>query len=1039
MTKRLVVVTALWVGVWQTPARAANAVDFDRDIAPVLTSVCVPCHGPAKQRAKFRLDTREHLLQPGDDGPRVVPGNAADSVLLKLVAAADDDERMPPAEKPRLSAKQIDLLRAWVQQGAPWPKGRALVPAEQAQQHWAFVPPQKVAVPRAEAERRVKNPIDAFVGASLKGKGLPPSPPADKRTLIRRLWLDLVGLSPPPKAVRAFLDDIRPDATERVIDGLLASPQFGERWARDWLDGARYADSDGFEKDKRRSSWPYRDWVVAALNADLPYDQFLVKQLAGDLLPGHNKENHIATGFLRTSQQNEEGGADPEQFRTEALLERLDTLGKTVLGLTVACAQCHNHKFDPISQEDFYRLMAVFNQNDETSLPVYSPEEERTRRSVLKAIEQLQAQMKAQLPSWPRLQAHWESRVRKQNQTNWHVLAAPFIDDSTGGQKYIKQADGSFLAMGYAPTHHTARMMVPAPVKRVAALRLELLTDPNLPLTGPGRAEKGSCALSEVRLEVVSNADKKQSRFVSFSHAYADYEPALAPLAARFDDKKGKHRVTGGASLVIDGKDETAWTSERDPGRRNQGHTLVLLAKEPVDVRDGESLVLHVAQEHGGWNSDDLQSNNLGRFRVAVTDEATVTISPVAPQVLTALHTPQRKRSQEHETILFEAFRNTVPAWRKSNAALEALWAGYPEGHSTLTVAARPVPRVTRVFERGDFLKLGKEVQPGALPLLHAAGPVPVIKTRLDLARSLVRPDAPTVYRVVVNRLWQGYFGQGLHTTAEDFGTQAPPPVHRELLDFLVSELVSHGFKLKHLHRLIATSATYQQSSRYSPQHLEHDPYNAWLSRGPRVRLEAEQLRDTFLSAAGLLNARQGGPPVMPPAPAFLFVPPSSYGPFPWVDAVDDARYRRGIYVFRRRSTPFPSLQLFDAPNGDVVCVRRNRSNTPLQALVTLNDPLFLEAARGLAAQMLKRPGLTPSQRIAVGFERLVARPPDPTELDVLRSFFEQQRDRTAWPGAADVAGPAYATNPRASLQEVASYTLVARTMLNLDEALTKE
>ncbi|MDX2020742.1 MAG: PSD1 and planctomycete cytochrome C domain-containing protein [Deltaproteobacteria bacterium] len=1036
---------ALWLEAWCNEARATTNVDFERDVAPIFKESCVTCHGPAKQRAKFRLDTKDGLLQVGDDGPRVVPSDAEASLLLKLVATPDDDDRMPPAEKPRLTSQQVQTLRQWIAQGAPWPKGLALVPPDQAQQHWAFVPPTRVKVPAAtalgRAAKAAMNPIDAFVLARLADEGLPASPPADRRTLIRRLWFDLVGLPPSPEAVHAFVADKRPDATERVIDSLLASPHFGERWARDWLDGARYADSDGFEKDKRRSVWPYRDWVVAALNADVPYDQFVIKQLAGDLLPGGGVGNHIATGFLRTSQQNEEGGADPEQFRIEALLERLDTLGKSLLGLTVGCAQCHNHKFDPISQEDFYRLLAVFNQNDETSLLVYSAEAERQRQTVRKGIERLQEEMKASLPSWRQHQSAWEARVRQQNQTNWHTLAAPFIDDTTGGQKYLQQPDGSFLAMGYAPTHHTAGMAVAAPVRRVAALRLELLTDPNLPLSGPGRAENGTCALSELRLEVVPAGGGKASRDVPFAEAFADHEPAEAPLAVRFDDKKGKHRVTGGAAFVIDGKNETAWGIDRDPGRRNQPHALVLIAKEPVELQAGEQLMLHLVQEHGGWNSDDLQTNNLGRFRISVTDSPPLRRAPVAPHVWAAVNIPASKRSANDDAIVFEAFRGSVPAWRKYNAAIEKLWARHPEGQSTLTVTARPLQRVTHVFERGDFLKLGKQVEPGGLPLLQAGGPAPVVKNRLDLARWLMRPDAPTVYRVVVNRLWQAYFGQGLHSTPEDFGTQAPPPLHRDLMDHLVFELATHGFRLKHLHRLITMSATYQQSSRYAPQHLERDPTNQWLSRGPRVRLGAEQLRDASLSVAGLLNVRMGGPPVMPPAPAFLFVPPSSYGPFPWIDAVDNARFRRGLYVFRRRSTPFPSLQLFDAPNGDVVCVRRNRSNTPLQALATLNDPMFLEAARGFALQMLKRSDVSDRQRIRDGFERLMARQPDTAELDVLLAWLEQQRQqiRGDTARAEKIVGAVDLLPAGAPTTEAALYTLLARLMLNLDEALTKE
>lgn len=1035
-----------------TSTSDASPVDFARDVAPILKSSCLPCHGPIKHRGGFRVDTHDTFMAEGDDGPRVQTGHPENSLLIKLVSNPDPTERMPPEEREGLTPAQIDVLKRWVAQGAVWPKGLQLVDAAAPQNHWAFVGPQRPQLPDAAALAvgPVQNPIDAFVLQKVKAQGLTPSPAADRNTLLRRLWLDLVGLVPPVAAVDAFVHDTRKDATKRAVETLLASPHFGEKWARDWLDAARYADSDGFEKDKRRSIWPYRDWVVQALNRDMPYNQFIVEQVAGDLLPGAALAQKVATGFLRNSQINEEGGADPEQFRVEALFERVEILGRSVLGVTVQCAQCHDHKFDPIKQEDYFRMFAALNQNDETSLEVASAQQANQRRKVLASIDDSVARIKAASPSWSNQLSTWRSKILSSARPDWKVVQAPFIDETTGGQKYARLADGSFRAEGYAPTRHEAQVKVASPVKSVAAIRLELLTDPNLPLGGPGRAANGTGALTELRLQVVSTNDPvptpdgAKRRLLKFAFARSDLELPETPLAAVFDNKKGRARFTGPAAFAIDDNDDTAWGIDAGPGRRNVDHTYIAVLQQPVALAADEMLVVHLVQNHGGWNSDDVQNNNLGRFRIAVSATAPAKNEMVfSPSQWSALNASPGHLNATQSKLVFDMFRNTVKGWQKNNDEVARLWSQYPEVTPTLTLAQRSEARQTHIFERGDFLKPGKAVAPGALPLLAPAVPTNTPLTRLELARWMVDPRSPTAARVIVNRIWQSYFGEGLHSTPEDFGTQAPPPSHPELLDFLATELVSHGYSLKHIHSLIVNCATYQQASISTPQQLERDPQNVWLSRGPRMRVQAEVVRDIALASSGLLDTSMGGAPVMPPAPAFLFLPPSSYGPFPWTDATGTSQYRRSLYVFRRRSTPFPTLALFDGPNGDSACVRRNRSNSPLQALVTLNEPMFLQAARALAHQMVSSPAGNAGERLRFGFRRVLSREPKSGELRSLQAFLDQQRQRVSegWVDAQEVGSAgAPTTLPKGTTPtELAAYAMVARVLLNLDEAVTKE
>ncbi len=505
--------------------------------------------------------------------------------------------------------------------------------------HWAFRAPKRPELPAVKQTTWVRNPIDRFVMARLEKEGLTPSPEADRTTLIRRLSLDLTGLPPTSKEVDDFVADRSEDAYEKVVDRLLASSHYGERWGRLWLDAARYADSDGFEKDKPRFVWHYRDWVIDAINRDLPYDQFIIQQIAGDLLPNSTQEQKVATGYLRNSMVNEEGGIDPEQFRMEAMFDRMDAIGKGVLGLTIQCCQCHNHKFDPMSQAEYYRMFAFLNESTEGSIPVYTPQEQMKRADVFRQIHEIEADLKHREPKWADLMRGWERQV-KNDQPDWHVVRPE--TDGTGDEKYVLQDDGSILAGGYAPTKHSPEFRCKTDEKKITAVRFELLNDKNLPLGGPGRSIKGLFALTEFRVFAISPDNPGVKRDVKIIRATADVNPPIKELDAIFFDQTKRRRVTGPVEYLLDGKDETAWTTEIGPGRSNVPRKAVFVFEEPIAFPKGGTVVFKLTQNHGGWNSDDNQNNNVGRFRFSVTDETNPVADPLPMASSKTLGKPSR-------------------------------------------------------------------------------------------------------------------------------------------------------------------------------------------------------------------------------------------------------------------------------------------------------------------------------------------------------------------------------------------------------------
>jgi hypothetical protein len=1019
---------------------AAQPIEFPRDIRPILADNCFHCHGPddAERQAELRLD-----LWDGPDNIRgaedvVVPRQPHESELIVRITSDDPDVRMPPADSGKaLTPEQIETLRMWVAQGAEYA------------QHWAFVAPKRPAVPEVKGADWVRNPIDSFILARLEQEGLAPSPPATPATMLRRLSLDLIGLPPSLDDLNTFDAAAGESAYQREVERLLASSHFGERWGRVWLDVARYADSDGFEKDKPRFVWMYRDWVVSAFNAGMPYDQFLIEQIAGDLLPNATQDQRVATGFLRNSMLNEEGGIDPEQFRMEAMFDRMDAIGKGMLGLTIGCAQCHSHKYDPLTQAEYYRLFAFLNNSHEAQITVYTPVQRAEWKRTHELIQEIEDRLPSENPDWAERMAAWEETVRN-DQPEWTIVRPQL--DASGDQKHYLQDDGSILAAGYAPTTTVTKFAVEVKLPRITAVRLELLNDPNLPHGGPGRAPNGLCALTEFDVDAAPLDKAKEQSELKFSKVTADVNPPERELEKMFHDRTDRRRVTGPIEYANDDNQLTAWGLDIGPGRSNVPRKAVFVLEKPLEVPAGAKLTFKLSQNHGGWNSDDNQNNNLGRFRFAVTAAENPVADPLPTDVRAILEVPPDERTPEQVAKVFSYWRTTVPEWQEENRRIEALWQSHPRGTTQLALQERQKPRPTHRLERGNFLAPGEKVSPGVPQFLHPiaeADEQDAAPSRLDFARWIADRRSPTTARSIVNRVWQAYFGTGLVETAEDLGTQCTPPSHPELLDWLAVELMEREWDLKHLHRLIVSSATYRQSSCITPELLARDPANRLLARGPRFRVDAESVRDIALAASGLLNRKLGGPSVYPPAPEFLFVPPASYGPKTWATHTGPNKYRRAIYTFRFRSVPYPVLQNFDAPNGEFACARRVRSNTPLQALTTLNEPLFMESARALALKTVTEGGKSDTERLEYVVLACLSREPKDEELQVLQEFLDKQKRRFTsegtdpWPLIAGDDKQKQAVSSKLTngtdAAELAAWTALSRVVLNLDETITKE
>ncbi len=1040
--------------LWKYDLTASGAqtqsIDFTRDIEPIFRANCAGCHGEKKAAGQLRLDNKALAMKGGINGAVIVPGKSAESRLVHRILGEGGEKRMPLGGE-ALKPEQIQLIRAWIDQGAVWPVDAGLrTPDAGLPKHWAFVAPKRPALPTLKNPAWVRTPIDAFVLAELEKHGLQPSPEADRTTLIRRLYLDLLGLPPTPNEVDAFVADAAPDAWEKLVERVLANPHYGERWGRWWLDAARYADTNGYEKDRTRSIWPYRDWVIKALNQDLSFDRFAIEQLAGDLLPNPTLDQRVATGFLRNSMLNQEGGTDPEQFRVEGVIDRVDAIGKAFLGLTVNCAQCHTHKFDPIQHSEYYRFYAFLNNDDEPEIEVPDAKLTAARNEILAKVAKVEDEAMAKDPDLAKRMAAWEAKVRTYD-IPWTPLKTDDIY-AAFGVKFDVREDGSFVARGDNATTNNYIVRVKSDLKKITGFRIELLTDPNLPRTGPGRAPDGSFYFSEFAVEAARPDKPEALEKVALSGATADFSLPDFP-----------------AANVIDGNMKTHWYSDAGPVRRNQDRQFVFTTAQPVGYDGGAYLVFQIAQKRDDTIDSDQKQPNIGRFRLSVTDAPNPTVDPLPANIRRLLAVPAAQRTPAQQREIFGFYRTADPAYAEANKKIDEIMKEWPYGPTTLALVTRQVPRVTRVFKRGDWKRPGDVVTPGVPASLH-----PLQKdappNRLGLAKWIVDRDNPLTARVIVNRIWQQYFGQGLVTTPEDFGSRCELPSHPALLDWLAVEFMSGGegerasgragdktgvrmaadrrppttdhrsWSIKHIHRLIVNSATYRQSSKVTPKLLEADPYNRWIARMPRLRVEAEIIRDISLAASGLLNPKIGGPSVYPPLPAGVM--DLAYAGFKWENASGQDRFRRGMYIFWKRSVPYPAMTAFDQPNGESSCTRRVTSNTPLQALTTLNDKTFMEAAQGLALRVWKEGGGDDQAKMTYAFRLCVGRKPDAFELGKLMGLLEEQKKYFAGRTAAAVyvtARDLTEIPDDLDLHQVAPWTIVARVLLNMDETITRE
>ncbi len=1155
----------------------ADAPSFSRDVRPILSDMCFSCHGPDDKGRKgdLLLSELDGALKGGESGtPAIIPGKPALSEIIKRLHSDDPDEQMPPpSTKKKLTPDQISVLERWIASGAKYEK------------HWAFQAPVAPPIPKSDAT----NPIDAFVRSTLAENKLKPSPEADKTTLYRRVSFDLIGLPPSPEDLASYLADHSPDAYDKAVDRLLVTPQYGERWARKWLDLARYADTNGYEKDNPRTIWPYRDWVIKALNEDMPFDQFTVEQIAGDLLPGATTDQRIATGFHRNTMLNEEGGIDPLEFRYLAMVDRVATTGATWLGLTLQCCQCHTHKYDPITHREYFSMMAFLNNADEPELELPNPQQELEAVSQLAKADELAALLPTKWPiqdlsvDWispapvvttepgevirilddrsilfpaagpetsiatvhftglkgkfthfriealtdnslpgkgPGRTAHanfvlseLEVRVAGQlvklsqpsanaeqsgygiaaaidgqSETGWAVqvegrdihadksatfvfenpvdvsgdttvivrqlhgtqhtigrikisFGTPFpatFDSETLRKESLTKAfsnwldqqrnqtaswqivtplkatsnlplltiqpDASVFVSGDITKADTYQLDLGKPPDAITAIRLEALPDPRLPARGPGMAyyegPKGDFLLGEFQL----TADGQPVKIAKATQSYA----------------KNQFGTQAEASFAIDGNPETGWSCAGGQGR---AHEAVFQLEKPLAASS-----LNLTMMFGRHFACSL-----GKFRISFTTQAgDVTASQLPADLQNLLRKPDLAEAETQ--LLKNEFLLIAPELAEARKEIDKLRRP-PSFLTSLVLQERPAenPRTTFIHNRGEWTQPTDSVTPAVLSILNPLPPgAPA--NRLSFARWLVSRENPLTARVVANRAWATFFGRGIVKTQDDFGFQSSPPSHPELLDWLAIRFMDDGWSFKRLHRLMVTSQTYKQSSSASAEGDNSDPDNIYLWRGPRLRLDAEEVRDAALRSAGILSSKLLGPSVYPPQPASVTTE-GAYGALSWNTSTGEDRYRRSLYTFAKRTAPFAFANTFDAPTGESCIVRRDKSNTPLQALSLLNDVTIIEAARALGTH-LAQTSSAPEQQVAEAFQRCFSRPPAADELAAVLHFYQKQQQRfTAAPDSAKALagdGPAESIIPRAA------WTAVARALMNMDEFVTK-
>ncbi len=1006
----LILLLILFPGMFTTGNATAEglkpsaAVDFNRDVRPILSEACYQCHGPDKARRKgdLRLDTRDGAFAKTGV---IVAGKPGESELIARISSDDPDESMPPADSGRsLSPAQKDILRRWIEQGAAW-KG-----------HWAYLPPDRPTPPDATGAPQgfVRNDVDRFVFARLTEKSLSPSPEADRVTLIRRLAFDLTGLPPTLAEVDRFVNDPSPTAYEALVDRLLSSPHYGERMAAHWLDLVRYADTTGYHGDNHRDVTLYRDYVINAFNANLPFDRFTTEQLAGDLLPSGGDTARIASGYNKLLMTTQEGGAQAREYLAKYAADRVRNASTVWMGATLGCAECHDHKFDPFTTRDFYRFASFFadiqdvavGAQPETKFP--TPEQAERARALDAEAAALARTLETPTPELNAAQTAWE-KAPGSGAIDWTILKATEAV-STGGATLTIRDDGSIVASGKNPDRDTYSITFKNLRANLSALRLEVLPDTSFPSRGPGRALNGNFVLNEIEARTSAGP-------VAWSNASATHSQAGYPVASS-----------------ADGKLETGWAILDETGRGN-----VAVYEARGDLGGTETLTVVLRFHYG-------EGHNLGRFRLSTTDaQRPVTAGNLPLAVVEALKVPAEARSPEQSVALATYYRSTAPLLeptrnklalvKKARSDLEATF-------PTTTITQTGTPRVMRILPRGNWLDdSGEAVSPSVPAFLRKAKDgTEQRETRINLADWVVSRENPLTARVYVNRVWGLLFGRGIVATADDFGAQGAWPTHPDLLDWLAVGFMDDHWDVKNVVRRIVTSGTYRQSSDVTEAVRQKDPYNLWLSRQGKFRLDAESVRDNALAVSGLLSERVGGPSARPYQPAGYW----SHLNFPrreYQADHGDGLYRRGLYTYWCRTFLHPSLLAFDAPTREECTVQRNRSNTPLQALVLLNDPIYVEAARALAERTLRQGGASVDSRLSFVYRAALSRSPRPEESPILAALLnkhltEYRADREAASTLIKIGeSPVPADLDTA---ELAAWTSVARVVLNLHEAITR-
>ncbi len=1012
---------------------ADEKIDFNRDVRPILSDKCFACHGADAKHveAGLRLDQSESALATLESGKQaVVPNQPSASELIQRIQFSTDDElRMPPVRsRKKLSAAEISTLERWVAEGAEYKK------------HWAFVRPARPRLPISERQWGV-NSIDAFVLARLEAEGLYPSQEASRETLLRRASLDLTGLPPTIAEVDAFVNDSNSTniAYERVVDRLLASPRYAERMTMWWLDGARYADSNGFQSDDQRFMHSWRDWVLNAFQSNMPFDQFTIEQLAGDLLPDATVNQKIATGFNRNNRQNSEGGLIAEEWRVEGVIDRVEATSAVWMALTMGCARCHDHKYDPISQKEFYQFFSYFNNVPESGVAsagntaplirTTSPSDDSKLHELESAIASAQVAVKEAETKVLSASEAWAAdigpKLLERTNAAWRVLDGELT--GRGGSKLTAKADGSIHVTGKSPAMdvYSLSHKVAMP-RKITAIQLEAIPHSNNAANGFGRKGNGNIVLGEFEAELTTPADPSAVVQIKFARAFADYSQANWNI-----------------SSAIDGNPSSGWALDGlDPTKQVTRHA-VFVFKEPVVLEVGSRLTIRLKQE-------SLASHNLGLFRLSTTEESEISesiVSPLPESLVTAHTKPIGDRSEEQSKAIVDYYRTLSESpIVKSQSVLESAKktkAVYDRSiPSVMVMQETPQPRDCFVLVRGQYDKPGEKVMaalPAALPPLPSGTP----NNRLGVAKWLVDPAHPLTSRVQVNRYWELFFGLGIVKSSENFGMQSQFPSHPELLDWLATEYVRLGWDTKSILKTILMSATYRQSSVVTSESMSRDPENRLFARGPRFRLQAELVRDNALEIGGLLVEKLGGPPVRPYQPEGIWDEINVYGNLRnYQHDKDTGLYRRSMYTIWKRTSAPPNMLIFDMPGREMCVVRRSRTNTPLQALSLLNEITYVEASRGLAERMLNEGGKSYAERIRFAFRVATARMPTDRELNTLLAGLERRLlSFRADPDSANKLLAVGEKKPAIGLDsvELAAYTITASVILNLDETVTKE